>query len=85
MIALELQQQTPEWFAARCGVPSASNFDKIVTTKGEPSKQAQKYLWQLAGERVTGKQEESFTSGHMQRGIELEAEARQFYELSLML
>lgn len=81
MIALELQQQTPEWFAARCGVPSASNFDKIVTTKGEPSKQAQKYLWQLAGERVTGKQEESFTSGHMQRGIELEAEARQFYEL----
>lgn len=81
MIALELDQQTPEWYAARCGVPSASNFDKIVTTKGEPSKQAQKYLYQLAGERVIGKQEETYQNGFMQRGVELEAEARQFYEL----
>jgi len=81
MIIVEMEQRSPEWLAARCGIPTASNFDKIITTKGEPSKQAQKYLYQLAGERVTGFQEETYQNGAMQRGIEMEAEAIEFYEL----
>jgi len=81
MIVHEASQGTAEWLAARCGIPSASNFDKIITTKGEPSKQAQKYMWQLAGERVTGKPEESYMSAAMQRGVEMEAEARAYYNL----
>lgn len=81
MIIERMEQQSEEWFAARCGVPSASNFDKIITTKGEPSKQAEKYLYQLAGERITGKKEEGYTNQHMLRGNELEAEARELYEL----
>lgn len=82
MITLDFAQGTPEWFAARCGVPSASNFDMIVTTKGEPSKQREKYLYRLAGERVSGKPEETYQNGAMQRGIEMEAEARKLYELA---
>ena len=81
MIILDLEQRTPEWYAARCGVLSASNFDKIITTKGEPSKSAQKYLYQLAGERVSGRVEETYQNAAMQRGIEMEAQAREFYEL----
>ena len=81
MITVDVAQGTPEWMAARCGIPSASNFDKIVTMKGEPSKQAQKYMWQLASERVTGKVEESYQNGNMQRGIEMEAEARNLFEM----
>lgn len=81
MITLDVPQGSPEWFSARLGIPTASCFDKLVTSKGEPSKQAQKYLWQLAGERVTGKTEESYQSGPMQRGKEVEAEAVALYEM----
>ena len=47
----------------------------------EDAKQREKYLFQLAGERITGKAEETYQNGVMQRGLELEAEARNLYEL----
>jgi len=81
MIIIDAIQRSPEWFAARAGVPSASSFDKIITTDGKLSKQAMKYLYQLAGERITGKAEESYTNSVMLRGIEMEAEARELYRL----
>jgi hypothetical protein len=77
----EIIQGSDEWKAVKCGVPSASNFDKIVTTKGERSKQAEKYLYRLAGERITGTSEETFQSAAMQKGVEMEAEARSYYEV----
>lgn len=82
MIICEAPQGSEQWIADRLGIPSASNFDKLVTTKGEPSKQAQKYLYQLAAEKVSGIKEESFQSAAMARGIETEAEAVSFYELT---
>lgn len=82
MITIDVEQGTAEWLAVRCGVPSASNFDKLVTTKGELSKQAQKYLYALAAEKVSGIKEEAFQSQAMTRGIETEAEAVEFYELT---
>lgn len=81
MIILDVKQGEPEWFAARCGIPSASVFDKILTTKGDLSKSSQKLLYQLAGERITGEKEEGYTNGAMQRGIELEPEARALFQL----
>lgn len=75
------EQLSTEWFAARVGRPSASQFDKIITTKGEPSKQRQKYLYQLAGERISGTREETYCNAAMQRGTEMEPEARALYEL----
>ena len=81
MQLLDCVQQSPEWFDAKCGVPSASNFSKIVTSKGEPSTQAKNYLYQLVGERLTGLKTETHQSQAMLRGIELEAEARSLYEM----
>jgi len=81
MKIIDCIQNSPEWFAARAGIPTASNFDLIVTTKGERSKQREKYLYRLAGEAITGTPEETYQNGAMQRGIALEAEARQLYEL----
>lgn len=81
MKILTLEQGTPEWHMSRCGIPSASNFDKIITTKGEQSKQRTKYLWQLAGETILGVPEETYQNGAMLRGKELEAEARGFYQV----
>jgi len=81
MKIINCEQRSPEWFQCRCGVPSASSFDQIVTMKGEPSKQREKYMFRLAGERITGLQEETYQNAAMLRGVEMEAEARMFYEL----
>ena len=80
MIIETFPQLSDEWFAARCGLPSASNFKKILTTTGNKSKQSIAYMRQLAGERIIEKKEESFQNAAMRRGIELEPEARNFYE-----
>lgn len=82
MIILDVPQLSEEWFAARVGNPGASSFDKIVTSRGEPSKQYKTYLYGLAAEILSGQKIETYQSAAMQRGIELEAKARQFYEFA---
>ena len=79
MITEAVVQGSPEWTKARLGIPTSSNFDKLITTEGEPSKQRQKYMYQLAAERITGVKEESYKNGIMERGILMEAEARDMY------
>ena len=81
MIIADFEQMSPEWFAARVGIPSASVFDKLITSKGALSTSRQKLIYKLAGERVLGEKEEGYTNGAMQRGIELEPEARSLFEL----
>jgi len=81
MKIIDCVQGSPEWFAARCGVPTASNFDKLVCLDGKQSKQRTKYMYQLAGETITGIQEEGYQNANMLRGKEMEAEARQLYQL----
>lgn len=79
MKIVECQQNTPPWFAARCGIPTASCFDRIVTSTGEASKQRTKYLYQLAGERISGQTEDPYQSASMARGKEMEEEAKNLY------
>ena len=74
-------QRSDEWHKARCGVPTGSKFSEIVTTKGEPSKSAIKYMYKLAAEIISGEVEPSFQSYDMIRGTELEPEARAVYEM----
>lgn len=81
MIILPHEQGTPEWLASRIGLPSASKFSDIITTKGEPSKSRIKYMHQLAGERVTKAKEETYQSAAMSRGILMEGEARRLFEM----
>lgn len=75
MIIETFEQLSPEWFAARAGIPTSSCFDKIVTTKGEPSKSAQNYMYQLAGERLAGVKTATYQNAAMLRGIEMQGEA----------
>jgi len=82
MKIIDVIQGSPEWLFARCGIPSASNFDKIICLDGKPSKQREKYMFQLAGEMIIGKTEETYTNGVMQRGVEMEDEARKLYEFN---
>lgn len=83
MKIIECEQYSPEWWEARRGIPTASSLDKIVTPKLEPSKQAQKYAFELAAEKVAGINKIQFQNEAMQRGLELEEEARKFLELKL--
>jgi len=76
----DIEQGSPQWFQEHAGKPGASSYNKIVTTRGEPSKQANDYALQLAGEYLLGTVEHGYTSFAMQRGLEMEAEAREYYE-----
>jgi len=79
MKIIQVDQGSPEWHSCKVGIPSSSNFDKIVDSKGLPSKQQKKYLNQLAGEKILGYAEGTYQNAAMIRGIELEAQAREVY------
>lgn len=81
MIVLDMEQGTDEWHQARLGIPTASNFSKLVTSKGAPSKQSVGYMNELLAERLCGHPLESYSNKWMERGSELEAEARLSYEI----
>jgi hypothetical protein len=81
MIPVDIEQGSPEWFSEKAYKPSASCFDKIVTSKGERSAQRKAYLYQLAGESIVGQKVETYQSQAMTRGIEMEPEARTLYEM----
>ena len=75
------EQYSPEWFAACAGNVGASSIDKIITSTGARSKQREDFLLQLAGEKITGKQEETFQSTAMKNGKDREAGARALFEM----
>lgn len=78
-----MSQRDPEWFAARAGRFTASRFaDLMATTKSGPSTSRKNLIVQVAIERITGTTEDSYTNAAMQRGIDLEPEARMMYELT---
>jgi len=81
MKVLNMDQRDDAWFAARRGIPTASNFSKIITSKGEPSKSRLEYIYKLAAARVSGKDEESFTSKSIEAGIAREDESRWVYAM----
>ena len=81
MIINNCEQRSDEWYILKAGVPSASNFDKIITANGKPSKQRTKYLYQLVGEKMLGKMPETYMSWAMERGVELEDEAITYFSL----
>lgn len=82
MIVLDCEQGSQEWLEARLGIPTASEFDKIITGTGKPSSQASTYMNKLLAEWMTGKSNGMEQTDWMQRGNELEADARMLYTLT---
>jgi len=76
----KFEQRTPEWFADRLGVPSASQFHKIITPTGQASKQVDGYINDLVAEKVTQQQAYVHETEAMRRGTELEPMARENFE-----
>ncbi len=75
-------QNSPEWYEARQGLPTASRFADLMTKGrgGGPSKVRQTYLMEVASEILTGEPMSNFSTKHTRRGHELEPEARDTYE-----
>lgn len=80
IVYMDVVQGTSDWAALRAGIPTASQFHRIITPKGSPSKSQDKYLYELIAERLTGEPTVGYTSHWMDRGSELEAEAVGYYE-----
>lgn len=81
IIKSDIEQGSTAWHELHGSVPTASCFSKIITTKGDRSKQRKDYMLQLAGTRVFGVFEDNYQSWHMERGLEREKEAKELYTL----
>lgn len=86
MSALEIfncEQGSSEWFSVRLGMPTASEFATVLAAGrgGGESKTRRTYLTKLAGERITGQPATSYRNKYMERGTEMEPEARAFYQM----
>lgn len=81
-IHTDLIQRSDEWYAARCGLVTASAVGKLVTPKTvQPASNpdSRRLLWTLAAERITGWTEPGYINDDMWRGIEDEPIARAKY------
>lgn len=79
----EVEQRSDEWYALRAGMPTASEFSKIVTSKGEPSKSAAGYAITLANEMFAGKPVDAWEgNAWTERGREMETRAIELYEFA---
>lgn len=79
---INCEQGDDNWFAARLGIPTASEFGTVLAKprKGsDESRMRRTYMLKLLGERLTGEPMENYTNHHMERGKLLEDEARSYY------
>ena len=80
MIVLDCEQGSRAWLEARAGIPTASQFSRIVTPSGKPSAQAEGYVAELLAEHFLGPQEDDFAGSEwVERGRVLEPVARRYY------
>lgn len=78
---IDCEQNSPEWYAARLGIPTASMFATVMAVGPRGGKAATRvaYLNKLVGEILTGESMENYVSPDMERGKLMEDEARDLY------
>ena len=81
MIIHDALQGSDEWIALRSSIPTASEFGKVITPDGKPSKQVDAYANSLVAGWLVGSKDSLEPTPWMNRGVALEPEARAFYEM----
>jgi hypothetical protein len=76
----DVTQYSEKYDRLRLGIPTSSNFHKIITPQGKPSKQWREYACVLIAERILQQKIEFYNSPAMERGLIVEAEAADWYE-----
>lgn len=84
MQVFDFDQNSPDWYRARMGIPTASQFDTVMKKGkgGAESKMRREYMLKLAGEILTDEPMESITTRHLERGKIMEDEARDYYSFT---
>ena len=78
----EIDQSTDDWLQLRMGFITSSNFAKIMANyPGGFGNPALEYAMRIAIEGQTKSSVETFKSEWMERGIELEQDAREQYQI----
>lgn len=84
MIIHDVEQGTPEWLRLRLGIPTASQFTRLVTPKTRKlSGSIDGYVNELLAEWFIGEPVVEIDSPWMSRGRELESEARAWYSMDI--
>lgn len=86
MLKYNFPQYSIDWWMARRGIPTASNFDRIITpAKGKLSTAADEYIYELLGEKYTEPPVDfyDYMSKDMAHGLQFEAEARKWYAMTV--
>lgn len=81
----DVEQGDDKWDYLRMGIPTSSNFHKILTPLGKPSKQWEAYAHHLIAERYCNRPINSYTSPAMENGKMIEQDAAEDYELEFNL
>jgi hypothetical protein len=79
-----MEQGSSEWWERRKGIPTCSNFDRIITGTGKLSKQADDYICELIGDKyslIPPEGVENYTSRAIRWGQQTEADACRWYEM----
>ncbi len=77
----DIEQNTDEWLQLRMGLITASNFAAILANNGKAfGKPAIDYAQRIAIEKKTQRSIDTYSNEWMERGKELESEARELYE-----
>lgn len=74
MIIHNVEQGSPEWHALRVGKVTSSRLKEVM------AKDNLSLIDKLIAEAISGQRKEGYTTAEMQRGIDLEPEARKAYE-----
>jgi hypothetical protein len=81
----ECEQGSAEWWDLRAGVPTASEFSRILKPKTcKPSTSQEDYICDLIAQKLIGTPEpwvDSYQSPDMKRGTWTELEARRWFQL----
>ena len=79
-ISHDVRQYSEEYDRLKLGIPTSSNFHKIITPHGKRSRQWREYACLLIAERILQRKIEFYRSPAMERGVIVEAEAADWYE-----
>src|SRR5262249_62088023 len=65
----DVAQYSEAYDRLKLGIPTSSNFHKIITPQGKPSKQWREYACVLIAERLLQRKIEFYNSPAMERGL----------------